>query len=288
MNTIWLNYIFIGSLKQSEDFIRMKLFMQMIRYSFGCITHSLPHFRWKIQTILGFQDIAYAAFSGLAVNTDNICIIITSHICRINRQIRHCPMVRIFFLDPVHSFCNGILMGSGECSKYKCSAVWASFIDVHSCTCLIDLAYVRHVREIKPRIHTLGIHIHCQCNNVHVTGTLSISKKSTLDPVCPCQNTHLCICHTTASVIMRMKGYDHIISVFHMFTHILYLTCIYMRHCQFYCYRQIDNAFIIWCRLPYIQNCIADFKGIFRLCTGKAFRAVLKLEIAFCFISKFF
>ena len=75
--------------------------------------------------------------------------------------------------------------------------------------------------------------------------------------------------------------------VFKIFTHIFYLACIYMRHGMLYSYRQIDDAFVICCRLPYIKNCIAYFQSVFRFCACKAFRAVLKLEISFCFISQF-
>ena len=85
-----------------------------------------------------------------------------------------------------------------------------------------------------------------------------------------------------------MERYDYILAVFQIFTHIFYLACIYMRHGMLYSYRQIDDAFVICCRLPYIKNCIAYFQSVFRFCACEAFRAVLKLEISFCFISQFF
>ena len=182
----------------------MKLFMKVIRNTLGCVTHCLTHFGRKVQTVFCFQNVAYAAFARLAVDTDNICIIITSNICGINWQIRNCPAVRIFFLDPVHTFGNCILMGTRKCCKNKCSTVWTSLSNCHSRATLIHLADVRHIGEVKLRIYSLGIHVHSKCYNINITSTLSVSKKSSLDAVCSGKNSHFRICHTTTSVIVRM------------------------------------------------------------------------------------
>ena len=104
----------------------MKLFVKVIGNTFGCVAHCLTHFRRKVQAVFGLQDVAYAAFTGLAVDTDNVCIVVAANIGRVDRQIRNGPAVRVFFLDPVHAFCDGILMGAGEGCKYKSAAVWAS------------------------------------------------------------------------------------------------------------------------------------------------------------------
>ena len=197
-------------------------------------------------------------------------------------------MIRIFFLNPVHAFCNGILVGAGECGKYKCAAVWTSLIYMHSGTLLVYFTHMRHIGKVQLRIHTLRVHIHCQGYNIHVTGTLSISKQCSLDSVGTCQNTHFCICHAAATVIVRMQGNNDIFTIFHMFAHIFNLARIHMRHCQLYGYWKVDDAFVIRSRFPHIQYGIANLKSIFRLCSGKALRAVFKLEIAFRFFSKLF
>ena len=204
INAVRLSHILKSLFEQIKDFIWMKLFMKVIRNTLGCVTHCLTHFWRKVQTVFCFQNVAYAAFSRLAVDTDNICIIITSNICGINWQIRNCPAVRIFFLDPVHTFGNCILMGTRKCCKNKCSTVWTSLSNCHSRATLIHLADVRHIGEVKLRIYSLGIHVHSKCYNINITSTLSVSKKSSLDAVCSGKNSHFRICHTTTSVIVRM------------------------------------------------------------------------------------
>ena len=281
-------YILECSLEQFENLFRHQFFVCMIGNRFCCIAHSLSHLWRQIQTILCLQNISYSTLTGLAIDTDHIRIIISSYICRINRQIWNCPVIRIFFFDPFHTFCNRILMGTGECCKYQSTAVWASLIHFHTGIFFISFTNIRHIRKVKFRIHTLCIHIHSQCYDIHITGTLTISKQSSLNSVCACQKSHLRICHTTASVIVRMKRNNYIFSIFHILTHILNLACIYVRHRMFYGYRQIDDCFLVRCRFPNIQNSITYFKRIFRFGSGKAFRTVFKQEVSFCLIRQFF
>ena len=288
IDAVWFNHIFEGRFEQTEDLVRMKLFVLVIGHCFGCIAHSLAHFRRKVQAKLCLQYIAYTALSGLAVDTDNICVVVSSHICRIDRQIRNSPVLQISVLSPVHTLCDGILMRSGKCSKYKSSTVRTSFIDLHSGTFLINLANMRHIRKINLRVHTLGIHIHTKRYNIHITGTLTISEQSSLNSVSTCKKTHLGVCNATSTIIVRMKRNDHVFTVFQIITHVFHLTCIHMRHRMLNRNRQVDDRFVICSGLPYIQNRIAHLQCILRLCSRKALRAVLKLKIAFCLISQFF
>ena len=197
-------------------------------------------------------------------------------------------MLQISILSPVHTFCDSILMRSGKCCKYKSSTVWASLINLHSCTFLINLTDMWHIRKIDLRIHALGIHIHTQCYNIHITGTLAISKESTLNSVSACQKAHLGICNTASTVIVRMKGNDYVFTVFQIVTHVFHLACIHMRHGMFNSNRQVDDCLVIFRWLPYIKNCVANFQCIFRLCSCKTLRAVLKLEVTLCLICQFF
>ena len=43
---------------------------------------------------------------------------------------------------------------------------------------------MRNIRQIQFRIYAMREHIHGKCDNVDITGTLTISKQSTLDTVC--------------------------------------------------------------------------------------------------------
>src|SRR5699024_522239 len=161
------------------------------RYSLGGITHGFSHLGRQVQTVLGLQDISHTALAGLAVDTDNICVIISSQVCRINGKIWHSPMIRLFLLQPVHTFCNGILVRTGECSKYQSAAVWTSLVDLHAGKFFIFLTDLCHVAEVQIRFHPLRIHIQSQGNNIYVSCSLTVSKKGSLNPVSSCQKSHL-------------------------------------------------------------------------------------------------
>ena len=150
--------------------------MFMIRYCFCCISHCFTHFRWKIQAEFCLKDISDTALTGLTVNTDYICVIVSANIFRINWKIRYIPVIRIFVISPVHTFGNRILMRTGECSKYKGTTVWTSFTDFHSCAFFVYLTDMWHIGEVKFRIYSLGIHIHAKCDDIHITGTFTISE----------------------------------------------------------------------------------------------------------------
>ena len=154
----------------------MKLFVFMVGNRLCGISHCLAHLRRQVKTKFRLKNISDTALAGLAVDTDHICVIISADICRVNRKIWYVPVIRIFIFSPVHAFGNRILMGTGKCCKYKCSTVWASFVDFHSCTLFVYFTDMRHIGEIKFRIYTLGIHIHAQCNDVYITCTLTVSK----------------------------------------------------------------------------------------------------------------
>ena len=190
-NMIWYRNILKFIFEQCKDFFGHQLLMLFVGYSFCSISHSLPHLCRQIQSIILLEDIAYAALSGLAVNTDNICLIMSADVRRIDRKIRHCPFFLSVLFSVFHTFCDRILMRSRESSKYKRSAVRATHIDRHTCIFLICLTDCRHISKIQFRIHTLRIHIHRQSNNIHITCSLTVSKQCSLYPVCSCQNTHL-------------------------------------------------------------------------------------------------
>ena len=96
-------------------------------------------------------------------------------------------------------------MRAAERCKYKLTAVRLTFVNLHSGNSLINFSYFRHIFKIKPRIHPLRKHIHTQCYNIHVTGSLSVSEKRSLYSVSAGKQTHFTVGDRTASVVMRME-----------------------------------------------------------------------------------
>ena len=202
-------------LEDLKDFRRFEFLMHMIGNILGRIAHCLTHLGRQIQTKVLLQNITDTALTGLAVDPDHICLVLSSDILRIQRQIRNGPFSGMLMLLPdLHTLGDCILMRTGEGCKYQRTAIGASHIDIHARILLIFCTDLRHIRKIQPRIHALGIHIHSQCYDIYISGTLSVSEKGSFNTVCSGKYSHLRIADAAAAVIMRMKRNDHIVSVF--------------------------------------------------------------------------
>ena len=141
-----------------KDFIYplwRQLFVLFIGNMFYQIADFLTHFLWQRNAKVLFQNVVYATFTGLAVDTDNVRIVSSAHIHWVNRKIRDRPLVELFLFTPCHTFGNGILMGTGESGKYQITGIWLTFVNVHSGKIFIFLTDCRQVGEVKLRINAV-------------------------------------------------------------------------------------------------------------------------------------
>jgi len=140
-----IEYVYVFIIEQFEYLIRCKLLMALVRDAFHHIADFFPHFYWKHISEILFEDVCYTALSGLTVYAYDICFIFSSHIMRIDRKIRHAPSFQIVILSEVHSLCYGILMGSGECSKYQLATIRLARRYFEIREFFEHLHYVRHI-----------------------------------------------------------------------------------------------------------------------------------------------
>ena len=105
-------------LEDLEDLGRFELFVHMVGNVLGGVAHSLAHLGRQIQAEILLQNIADAALSGLTVDTDNVCLVLSSDILWIQRKIGNSPFSGVPMLVPdLHALGNGILMRTGEGCK---------------------------------------------------------------------------------------------------------------------------------------------------------------------------
>ena len=134
----------------------------------------------------------------------------------------------------------------------------------------------------------MRIHIESDSDNIHISGSLAISKQRSLHPVCSCQKGQFRICHTASAVIVRVNGQYDTVTVFHVFAHIFDLACVHVRHGELNGDRKIDDDFPVRRRLPDVQDRIAHFQRIFHFGSGETLRRVFELEIPFCLVCQLF
>ena len=180
--------------------------MLLVGYLFHHVSDLFPHRLWEGYAKILLQYIIHTALTRLAVDADYIRIIRASDILRIDWKIRYTPFFQIFVFTPLHSLGNGILMGAGKCRKDKIPCIGLTLIHMHPCKILIIFANPGHIRKIKSGIHTMGKHIHGQCNNIYISRALPIPKQSSLYTVRTGKQAKFRSCHTASPVIVRVKG----------------------------------------------------------------------------------
>ena len=133
----------------------------------------------------------------------------------------------------------------------------------------------------------MRIHIERESDYIHVTRTLAVAEQSSLYSVSACQNTQLTVCNRTTSVIVRVQGYNEVLSVNQALAHILDLTCIDVRHRHRYRYGQVDNDFLFGGRLPDFDNLVTNISRKLHFRTRKRLGRILEQILSFCLSSIF-
>ena len=155
---------------------------------------------------LAMNMYTHGVDSGLGVNTNHIAVIGTSDVFRIDRQIRNRPLSAVFpFLTELHALRDRILMRTGKRRKHQIPCIGLPVRHDHPGIGLIALADRRNIVEVQPGIDAVGVHVHGQCHDVDISGTLAIAEKGSLDPVGAGENAQLRVTDAAAAVIMRMK-----------------------------------------------------------------------------------
>ena len=125
----------------------------------------------------------------------------------------------------------------------------------------------------------MSVHIHCDGDDIDVTGALPVAEECSFDSVRARQNAEFGVCYRASAVVMWMQGYLHAVAVFEIVVHILYLIGIDVRHRKRHGYRQVDYHRTVGGGLPFVEHRVADFKRKFGLGSGEGFGRVFKADV---------
>ena len=87
-----------------------ELLVRVIGYALDRVSNSLAHLGRKHVTKIMLEQISYAALAGLRIDADNVGLVFSSNVLRIDRKIRNGPIAAGVILAPLHSLCDSILM----------------------------------------------------------------------------------------------------------------------------------------------------------------------------------
>ena len=112
------------------------------------------HSLWKLEAIEGIHYKSYAALAGLAVDSYN-GLVLPADIAGIDGKVRHLPVLPVPLVKSLHALVDGILMGTGKCSKHQLARIGMSGRNIHLGTALIDLCDLTDILNIKFRVNAL-------------------------------------------------------------------------------------------------------------------------------------
>ena len=188
--------------------------MLSIRNTLDVVTKHLSHLGWQNKFELRFENVTDTALPRLRVNADNVRLVHSANVGRVDGKIGHRPGCRIPFHTVFHTLRNGVLVRTRECRKDECAAIWLPLEHLHPCHSLVHFANGRKVRKIKARINPLGIHIQGEGNHVYVARTFAVTKQRALYSVTACKQPHFTIRNCATSVVVRVQGNDKVLTVF--------------------------------------------------------------------------
>ncbi len=185
-----------------------------------------------------------------------------------------------------HALGDGVLMTAREGGKDQLSGVGCALIDVHSGHTLINFADLRHVGEIQIRIDPVAVHVHCEGDSIDISGALAVTEQTALHALCACQNCQLRTGDACAAVVVGMGRDDHAVAVFQMLVAVLDLVRVDMRHTHLDRNGQVDDHRTVGRGLHNVEDGVADLDSVIDFCSGEAFGAVLKQEVALVFLTQ--
>ena len=163
-----------------------------------------------------------AALAGLAVYAD-YRFILPADIRWVNRQIGNLPVVAVVLFHVLLALVDSVLMRTRESGEHKLAGIRMAGADMHSRRALIDFLNLVDIMEIKLGVNALSIHIQRQSYYINIACAFAVAEKRALDSVRTRKNTELRSRHGSASVVMRMKADDRVLSVGQVAAEIFYL-----------------------------------------------------------------
>ena len=89
--------------EEIEDLVRRQLLVLMLGLQLDLVADRRRKRLRQPEAEIVLENEANSASSGLAVDTDDIRIVAAADVCRIDRQIRHRPEIRVLLFSVMHA-----------------------------------------------------------------------------------------------------------------------------------------------------------------------------------------
>eukprot|EP01022_Parablepharisma_sp_SALTPOND_P029441 TRINITY_DN734_c3_g8_i1.p1 TRINITY_DN734_c3_g8~~TRINITY_DN734_c3_g8_i1.p1 ORF type:complete len:1015 (+),score=377.72 TRINITY_DN734_c3_g8_i1:1333-4377(+) len=157
------------------------------------------------QAVFLFQQVGHATLAGLAVDADHR-VVAAAQVGRVDRQVGHFPDGVGLLLG--EALLDGILVRAGEGGEDQVAHIRVTRVYRNLVAFFHHLAHHIDVGEVQARVHTLGVQVQCQRDQVDVAGTLAVAEQAAFDAVGAGHDGQLGRGHGGAAVIVRVDRDD--------------------------------------------------------------------------------
>ena len=243
------------------------------------VAHLLGHFLGQVVAEVVLQDVGDAALAGLAVDADDVGLVLPVHVLGVQGQVGDGPVGFVPLLPELHALGDGVLVGAGEGGEDQLAGVGLAVAHVHAGELFIELHDVGHVGEVQLGVHTVGEEVHGHGDDVHVAGALAVAEEGALNAVAPCQQGQLAGGYAGAPVVVGMDGDDDVFPAVQVLAHVLDLLGVDVGHGHLHGGGQVDDDLALGAGLPHVDDGVADAQGELDLRAGETLGGVLKAEV---------
>ena len=236
------------------------------------------HLLGQVKAEVVVHDIGRASLARLGVDADD-GLVLPAHVGGVNGQIGDLPEIGVGLLHVLGALVDGVLMAAGESGEYQLSGVGLPVAHRHLGTPLEHLADLIDVGKVKPGVHPLGVHIHGQGDDVHVSGALAVAEQGGLHPVRAGQQAHFSSGHAAAPVVVGVQGDDGAVPAGDLFAEVLQHIGELVGHTVFHRGGQVQNDLVLRVGVEVLQHRLADLHRVVHLGAHEGLRGVLKAQV---------
>ena len=259
-----------------------KLLMSAIGNALDEVAEIFAHLLRQIKPEFLLQEIADAALARLAVDADDVAVVLAPDIFRIDIKVRHIPELRMLLLAPLHALGDRVLMRARESGEDQLARIRLTRVDTHARHALVKLDKLGHIGKVQLGIDAEREEVHGKRHDVRVARALTVAEERALDALRSRQDAQLRIRHAATAVVVRMQGQSDGVAVLEILRNIGDLHAIDMRHRKLHGHGDVDDGRALRLRLPDVEHGVANFKRILRLRAREALGRILEAVVSAC------
>ena len=268
----------VFAVQQVVNLLRAHLQAQAIGFTLNHLAELDLHPAWQADAIFLFQQVSDAAFAGLAVDPNHRLVAATD-IGRVDWQVRHFPQsIRLLLAE---TLADGVLVRARERGVHQVADIRMAWVNRNLIALFDDFAHAVDVREVQLRVDALGVEVECHSHQIDVTGALTVTEQATFNAIGASHQAQLSGRNPCAAVVVGVQADQHAVTAIDIAAKPLDLVGVYVGCSHFNGCWQVEDDFVLRCRVPDLDHRVAHFLGELELGRAEGLWRIFERPLGF-------